>query len=102
LWPKVQKQYPDLRDKEYEQVPRGRVLYDAGRRQYVLLCSDVVAKNRVLLAQIMRRFNLPREATRVVVDQHYNDPAQINWDEDADDAAVMDRVAAKIGWRRLG
>ena len=74
-WKQVCSMHPELKGKEYWTVPRGRVTYTANGVYHVVM-STKNAANRILLARIMRLFNLPQGRTIAVADAHYNDMPQ--------------------------
>ena len=69
-WPSSQKQYPHLRSLEYEDVPRGRVLYAQDARRFRVLLDKVLMTNSIKAA-ILKKFLLPRQRTDFGCDQHY-------------------------------
>jgi len=103
-WREVVSKYPALRNKEYYDVPRGRVTKVPGG--FNLLAPSTIVKNPVLVRQIMRRFDLPPVKTRLQQDTHYENPEisehELDDDEDTFDTApvspagVRQRVMAKL------
>jgi len=69
-WKVLQRQHPKLRALEYEQVPRGRVVF---RRKAQRFC--VYLDERLLTSALQQRlrkaFDLPSSRTRFESDPHY-------------------------------
>jgi len=78
-WPEVREHDPGLQHVEYEQVPRGRVIM-SGRAFRVFLPPNM-ADDRSVRREIMRAFNLPSDGTEFIGDEHYQDPADIDWED---------------------
>ena len=70
-WDQMQKLYPELRDKGYDEIPRGRVIGKPDGAFRLFLSPEEVS-NQVLINKIMKVFQLPREKTEVVGDEHYS------------------------------
>jgi hypothetical protein len=60
-------------DVEYDEVPRGRVVYDTKSRKYTLFLDRCILKNKKLLSRIMAQMSLPFE-TETSTDDHYRCP----------------------------
>jgi hypothetical protein len=73
VWPHILRRYPELRDRDYEAVPRGRVNWVEEGDQFLLLL-DTHLQTRKFIAKIMQRWHLPEERTRVMSDPHYQTP----------------------------
>lgn len=69
-WPQMQKVYPNFRNKEYDEIPRGRVI-GLGVDRYRIFLSPADAKNQTLVSRVMGEFSLPRGKTEVMPDNHY-------------------------------
>jgi hypothetical protein len=59
--------------KEYDEVPRGRVVYDTSRRIFTLFLDRCILKNDDLVKRIMRCMHLPN-TTKIETDAHYRCP----------------------------
>lgn len=55
---------------EYEEPPRGRVIYNTRTRQFTLFADRCIIKDKRLVGRIMKELNLPRD-TKVLRDDHY-------------------------------
>jgi len=60
-------------DVEYDEVPRGRVVYDTQTRKYTLFLDRCILKNKKLVSRIMAQMSLPFE-TETSTDSHYRCP----------------------------
>ncbi len=77
-WPEVRKHDPGLLHVEYEQVPRGRVLMSGGAFRVFL--PPQMVNDQTVRRLIMRAFNLP-DGAEFIGDEHYQDPADIDWED---------------------
>jgi hypothetical protein len=57
-------------DMEYEEAPRGRVMYDTKIRRFILLADRCILRDQNTVSKIMSEMNLPKE-TAMVTDSHY-------------------------------
>ena len=80
VWPKFQRQIAALRDTDYILVPRGRVLYDEKKKQFIVYLDRKLAKPKIKTA-ILKYFALPPRATVFGFDPHYTT-----------DSAALDRM----------
>src|SRR5665213_1837472 len=55
---------------EYDDLPRGRVTYNAKKQEFYLLLDECIRKDKAKLAEIMKRMHLPAN-TIVDTDLHY-------------------------------
>ena len=62
-----------LRDAEYTDYPRGRVIFNVVTKKTRLFLGSKIAKNKALVKKIARAFNL--DNYNVVLDRHYEDPS---------------------------
>ena len=67
----VIKRYPQLRDKEFFEVPRGRIVYNVRDAKFRLISSKLITGNKPLLNKICRYFHIPPPSLVVIQDQHY-------------------------------
>ena len=79
IWPRVVGRYPKLRAKEYESIPRGRVLQH-GEVFHILMPKSFAGDQKVI-AKLLKRFQLQSHCYHVVADEHYDPPDEIEWDE---------------------
>jgi len=80
-WDDVIKGYPELARKDYVDVPRGRVMYNAVRKTFRVMSSSTVVANKGDLVKIGREFSLPPSATEVLVDAHYEMEEAFDYDQ---------------------
>jgi len=72
-----------FKDIEYEEIPRGRVVYNVDDDKFILYI-DKCLKKPDILSQLMGAFSLPMEKTKVEFDGHYvcNNCSNDSIDED--------------------
>ena len=70
-WKDVQAMYPELRRKEYESVPRGRVVAFPGGQKFRIFIPPERVGDKSLVSRIIREFDLPRSKTVIETDEHY-------------------------------
>ena len=58
------------REMEYEEAPRGRVMYNTKTRRFTLLADRCILKRRDMVAKIKKEMHLPRN-TETGTDSHY-------------------------------
>ena len=77
-WPVLRGQNPELKQLEYEDVPRGRVMYFKQTKKFRVLMDKVLhtPQNKQLL---LKAFNLPKARTTFGTDPHYTtDPKELD------------------------
>lgn len=77
-WPMLQRRNPELRLLEYQEVPRGRVLFFKKPKKFRVLMDKVLhtPRNKQLL---LKAFNLPKVKTVFGTDPHYTtDPKELD------------------------
>jgi hypothetical protein len=58
-------------DAEYEQFPRGRIVYNMKTEKFMLLADRCILKKRNLVKKIMKEMQLPPTITECGTDEHY-------------------------------
>jgi hypothetical protein len=77
-WPKFQESHPALSDVEYQDVPRGRVLFMKPHRQFHVYMDKVLHTQKIKRA-LMKEFQLPAVGTKFLTDAHYTtDPGELD------------------------
>jgi hypothetical protein len=56
---------------EYEEFPRGRVMYNPTTRRFTLLADRCILRDKNVVAKIMLEMNLPNRNTDKGTDAHY-------------------------------
>jgi hypothetical protein len=69
-WPELERQHPQLRGREYFELPRGRVVYRRGERCFAVL-MDASLHTPKVRAALKTRFQLPSRGCRFERDSHY-------------------------------
>ncbi len=72
-WKQMQSLYPELKPKEYYEIPRGRVNY-VSTGIYNILLPKKESQNKILAMRIARIFALPFGKWVVMADEHYDPP----------------------------
>jgi hypothetical protein len=77
-WPTFQRQHPNLRNVEYEDVPRGRVLFLKKTSTFCVYMDKRLHKPAIKKL-ILAGFNLPPKLTKFLTDPHYTtDPDDLD------------------------
>lgn len=77
-WPTLQRQHKELRLLEYQEVPRGRVMFFKRTKKFRVLMDKVLhtPRNKQML---LKAFNLPKTKTVFGTDPHYTtDPKDLD------------------------
>jgi hypothetical protein len=70
-WTMLQKSGQVPMDVDYEELPRGRVVFDKHRDRFVLLADPCILNRSELVKRIISRLRLPLENTDIDRDPHY-------------------------------
>jgi hypothetical protein len=70
-WSAVQRRVPALRSYEYEQVPRGRVIYNTGNKSFTVLGNKRLLRDEDQQTLVLKEFQLSRKNSRFLFDEHY-------------------------------
>jgi len=71
VWEKLQCCGTAPADMEYEESPRGGVMYDTTARRFSLLADKCILKNKGVVRDIISEMNLPSKDTDMGTDSHY-------------------------------
>lgn len=80
---KMRHQHPEFKYKEYEEVPRGRIVYSIPNKQYIVYLPTAYLQNKRVHQKVIQQFNLSGEKIRIAADSHY-DPPQISLGSEED------------------
>lgn len=58
-------------ESEYEEFPRGRVMFNTKTQRFTLLADRCILKNKSVVKKIMSAMNLPSRTTDKGTDEHY-------------------------------
>jgi len=76
VWEEMKITYPYLYLYEYEEIPRGRVVWDVHNQQTIIYCNRALMNDEVAKVLIMREFKL--ESSYVFLyDEHYEIVARV-------------------------
>jgi len=70
VWSVLQKSSDAPTDVEYEEAPRGRVMYDTKTQRFTLLDDRCILRDRDAVRKIKQRMHLPKNTT-ISGDSHY-------------------------------
>jgi len=70
LWERSQGKGAASPDMEYDEPPRGRVMYNTKTRRFTLLADKCILKDNRVISKIMSQLHLPRN-TEMGTDSHY-------------------------------
>ena len=71
VWSEISLQNRDFYLYEYEDIPRGRVVYNIEDNQFIIYCNKNILEDTVSKNLILERFNLLNEDTIFKEDEHY-------------------------------
>jgi hypothetical protein len=71
VWGKFQQKGIASADIEYDEPPRGRVVYHAKTRRFALLADRCILRDKAAVKKIMSDLNLPSVNTNQGTDAHY-------------------------------
>jgi hypothetical protein len=71
VWEKLQQGGAVPAVVEYEECPRGRLMYDTMARRFRLLADRCILKNTGIIRDIISKMNLPSKNTDMGTDSHY-------------------------------
>ena len=69
-WEILRRQLPELKDREYEQLPRGRVIFDTNRNKAIIYIDETLLKRRKV-NEILNFFHLDFTSVVLRTDSHY-------------------------------
>jgi hypothetical protein len=71
VWTMLQQKGTVPSDIEYEEAPRGRVIYNANTGRFSFLADKCILRDKIMLTKIMSELHLPSENTDKGTDAHY-------------------------------
>ncbi len=71
FWPSIQRLSPEAAKYEYDQVPRGRVVYNRKDDRFFVYGSEKFVRNERQKGMVLSKFNLPPDKTFFRADEHY-------------------------------
>ncbi len=69
-WEILRRQLPELKDREYEQLPRGRVIFDTNKNKAIIYINETLLKRRKV-NEILNFFDLDFTSVVLRTDSHY-------------------------------
>jgi len=70
VWSVLQKSSDAPTDVEYDELPRGRVMYDMKTQRFTLLADKCILRDKKVVRKIKQRMHLPKNTT-IGGDSHY-------------------------------
>jgi len=70
VWEKYQRDGKVPLEMEYEQLPRGRVMFYTATKSFMILADTCILGRRNLISKILRELHLPKN-TKTGTDSHY-------------------------------
>jgi len=78
-WQKFVLRHPELILLEYDDIPRGRVIYRKDYNQFWIISSKEIIKSQDLLKKILQFFDINNpENVRFIWDEHYETTNKVN------------------------
>jgi len=71
VWNKIRNQHPKFYLYEYEDIPRGRVVYNVSKNKFVIYCNENILQDEILKRLILEKFQLLNEKSVFQEDEHY-------------------------------
>lgn len=71
VWDEISSQNKDFYLYEYEDIPRGRVVYDVENTQYIVYANNDIINSDEAKALIINGFNLKVDSILFKYDEHY-------------------------------
>jgi hypothetical protein len=71
VWTLLQRNGTVSREIEYEEPPRGRVVYNTKTQQFVLLADRCILQDKGIIGKIKLEMGLPKKDTELGPDSHY-------------------------------
>jgi len=72
-WDEFTRDYPMFKRFEYDQIPRGRVVYFPKEEKFRIITSKEVARDRCLINAVRKFYRLIGKV-EVITDEHYEEP----------------------------
>ncbi|MGC2856862.1 hypothetical protein ACM64Y_15425 [Novispirillum sp. DQ9] len=86
-------------DHEYEEWPRGRVVFDTAQQRFIVFSDGQVYRHRLHDA-VAEAFGLPKEGTRFLRDAHYANSAPLSGGQVAERMEVLGNDGMGNGGQR--
>lgn len=71
VWDEIQRKNPAFYLYEYEEIPRGRVVYDTVKKYYVVYANSTIIKSPIHRKRIAETFEVDRNRIKFFEDEHY-------------------------------
>jgi len=71
VWDKIKNKHSKFYLYEYEEIPRGRVVYDTEKNQFIIYCNENTLQEEISKKIILEKFQLLNENAIFQEDEHY-------------------------------
>jgi len=71
VWDEVKNQHPKFYLYEYEDIPRGRVVFDVKNLKFIIYCNKYLLNDKNAIKFISKVFSLEDMNIDIVEDEHY-------------------------------
>jgi hypothetical protein len=71
VWDEIKLQNNNFYIYEYEDIPRGRVVYDCNDKIFIVYCNPIFIDNINIKDSIIKAFDLPKNSYKFIEDEHY-------------------------------
>ena len=71
VWDKVKNQNSKFYLYEYEEIPRGRIVYNTMKNQFIIYCNSNILRDKISKKLILENFGLIDENYIFKEDEHY-------------------------------
>ena len=71
VWDKIKNRHPKFYLYEYENIPRGRVVYNIEENQFIIYCNENILREGISKKLILENFGLMDEKYIFKKDGHY-------------------------------
>ena len=72
VWDKIKTQHPKFYLYEYEDIPRGRVVYNIEENQFIIYCNENTLQEEISKKLILEKFQLLNINSIFKADEHYS------------------------------
>jgi len=71
VWDKIKNKHPKFYFFEYEDIPRGRIVYDVNKNRFIIYCNENILQDKISKKIILKKFDLINGQAIFKADSHY-------------------------------
>ncbi len=71
VWNTVKSQHPRFYLYEYEEIPRGRVVYDIEENRFIIYCNENTLQDKISKKLILKKYKILNRNSTFKEDEHY-------------------------------